>query len=277
MIRPSEYYNQHSHAYVKKWSSLDADPGSPSHCLRRWLMDIVLRMSNFRSGDNIVEVGCGSGLLLREVLKHSDRVFGVDVSREMLNRVADSTLRGRDVLILKSLASIEEDSRNGKVLLAVDDFLNLSLQRGYFDKILSVEVLRYIDDLDRCFANVFGIMKEDSRFVFSITNLWSFSLFPLKFRLRTLLGLIRKDELPQYFMTEGALRRRLRKAGLEIVELERLGFFLASPWVRRFITGLSRTKRIRDLDGILTRLPLVRTLADTFVVCARRAPENGTG
>ncbi|HET8579915.1 MAG TPA: class I SAM-dependent methyltransferase [Nitrospiraceae bacterium] len=272
MATPEAYYNQHSRSYVEKWNRLDVDPGNPSNCFRRLLMDTILQISELQGHHNIVEVGCGTGLLLKEILEHTNRVYGVDISREMLGRAVDSTLTGRKALILEDASTIDTVASSGEVLLAVDDLMSLRLPRDYFDRIISLEVLRYIRDLDMCLANVLAIMKADSRFVFSVTNFWSFSFFPLMFRLRAWLGLVRKDELAQYFMTERALGRRLRRAGLEIVRCERLGLLLVNPWVQPFIKSPSVAKRIRDLDRVLTGLPIFRHFADTFVVTARKLP-----
>ncbi len=274
MATPEAYYDRHSREYVEKWSRLDVDLGNPSNYFRRLLMDAALRMSALNKIDNIVEIGCGSGLLLKEILGHADRVFGVDISREMLNRAVDSTLRGRRVLIRGDASGVDKVADCREVVLAVDDFLALRLPRAYFDKILSLEVLRYIDDLETCFGNVLAIMKESSSFVFSITNLWSFNFFPLKYRFRARLGLVRKEELVQYFTTERVLKGQLRRAGFEVVGFERLGFLAVNPLVRKFVRAPSQVKKVCDFDRILTKLPILRLFADTFVVAARKLPNK---
>lgn len=270
MTNAKDYYNLHSHGYVEKWNQLLGNSDSPRDYFRRQLIDLVLGMSHIRKNSKVVEVGCGTGLVLKEVLKHTDRVFGIDIAEAMLRRVADSTLRDKKVAIVSDFSNADA-YKAAEIVLMEGDFRALNLPRDCFDRIISVEVLRYVDDIEQCFDYCRSIMKSDSIFIFTITNPWSASLFPIKYTIRKLLGLIDgQKELKQYFVTEKRLRKKLRKSGLEVVECKQIGFLTMNPLVRRFIQNESSAAKIYDLDTRIANLPGVKKLFDTIIVAVRK-------
>ena len=267
MNNAEQYYNKHSEEYAKKWELIDKE-FNQAHYFRQKIMDAVLGMTNLRAGDKLVEIGCGSGLVLREALKKTRPVFGTDISVGMLNRVRDSVLRDKKTLILDSFSN--PPTNEADALLMVNDLVNLNLPKNYFDKILSVEVLRYVENLDKALVNVAGVMKKDSVFVFTITNKWSLTFFPVKYLLRKLFGLINKEkELLQYFVTEKSLKGELKKAGLEVISLQRLGLFFTNPLTKKIIKSESIAEKVWRSDQKLAKMPIIRNLFDTFVVAVR--------
>jgi predicted TPR repeat methyltransferase len=227
-------------------------------------------MSRITHDSKVVEIGCGTGLVLREVLKHADRVFGVDIAEAMLRRVADSTLRDKKVAIVNDFSDADAYGA-AEVVLTEGDFRALNLPRGYFDRIISVEVLRYVDNIEKCFYDCRAIMNDDSIFIFTITNLWSASLFPVKYTVRKLAGLIdEQKELKQYFVTEQRLREKLRKTGLELVDSKRFGFLALNPLLRRLIHTKSAAAKIHDFDTKMANLLGIRNLFDTLIVAVKK-------
>ena len=269
MNNAREHYNKGSHGYAEKWENINIDPDDPRNYFRKRLMEVVLKMSApLSSNTRVVEIGCGNGLVLREVLKYTNKVFGTDIAIEMLRRVADTTLKDKKVVITDNFLNLGDN--DAEVILKENDFLNLDLPGNYFDRILSVEVLRYIDDIDICFKKCRAIMKQDSLFIFTTTNLWSFSLFPIKYSIRKALGIVdSKMELSQYFVTEKLLRGKLKKSGLRIVGFKRVGFLSMNPIARKFIRGEKLSAKIYDIDRVLAHIPILRNFFDTFIVAAK--------
>lgn len=255
---------------MSKWDLSSSGLDRPANFYRQTLIGTLLKAADIKNGDKVVEIGCGTGLVLCELLKKTSPVFGVDISLQMLERVRDSVLKDRRVVILNDLSRTE--GQIGDAFLAVDDFLNLRLPEKHFDKILSLEVLRYVDDLDRAFVNTRKIMEEDTVFVFSITNLWSSSFFPLKYSLRKRLGLLdAKNELLQYFVTEKSVRRKLEESGLKIIQFEKLNLLSANPLIVRLVKSRKWAERIIWFEGRLSKMPLINKFCDTFLVTVKRA------
>lgn len=268
MSNAKEYYNTHSQEYVAKWGSLDCEASQPAHWYRQQLIELVLDLAQVHSGQRVVEVGCGTGLVLRELFRRTPYVFGTDVSEEMLKRVQDTTLKDKRVTVVDSFL----DTENGgdKILLMVDDLVQTKLPERYFDVIISVEVLRYIKDISAALAQLERIMESSSLLVFTITNFWSFSFFPLKFSLRRLLGLMKPQELQQYFVTEGAIRKRLAASGLRIVGWRRVGFLTMNPLLRRLVSTRRGYERMFRFEQKISSLPIFRKFFDTFIITTKR-------
>lgn len=270
MSNAREYYDRTSEGYVSKWRGIDREPENPAFYFRRRLIDGLLDLAAIQAGERVVEMGCGTGLVLREVLKRTRPAFGTDVSIEMLRRVQDSVLADRKVEIVSGFS----DARSGADLyLMVDDIRNPSVPPGLFDVVLSMEVLRYVEDLGPCLARVRSILAPGARFVFSVTNLWSASLFPIRFSLRRRLGLVKPDrELLQYFVTEGSIRARLREAGFEVTGFRRARLASINPFLSPLIRTAALARRIEAVEEALSRVPVVRAFYDTFLVAARPSP-----
>ena len=265
MSNAKEYYNKFSQDYINKWGLLGSDLNKPANLYRKVLIDVFLEAADIKNGDKVIEIGCGTGLVLREILKKTSPVFGIDISIEMLKRTRDSVLKDQRVIILDDFS--HTGSQVADVFLAADDFLNLHLPEGYFDKILSLEVLRYVDDLDRAFVNIRKIMKEDAIFVFTLTNLWSLSFFPLKYSLRKRLGLLdEKSELLQYFVTEKIVRKKIKEKELKIIRFEKLNLFSASPLIARIVKNRKWAEKIILIDKQLSKIPIINKFYDTFLV-----------
>ena len=88
-------------------------------------------------GDTIVEIGCGTGLVLKELLKITKPIYGTDISTQMLERVRDSLLKDRNVSIVNNFTEVL-NNRESDVFLMQNDLLELNLPKNYFDKIISM-------------------------------------------------------------------------------------------------------------------------------------------
>jgi SAM-dependent methyltransferase len=272
MTDAARYYDRHSHGYTRKWTGLETAVFKPSFYYRRRLLTTAVEMCDPKPGDRVIELGCGNGLVLRELLKRVPRVFGVDISREMLHRVKDSTLSDRKVVLVDSFHDLSQGPSDAEVILKTGNLLELDIPTGSFNRVLSVEVLRYVKDVGRCLRNVAAVMTADAVFVFTVTNLWSVSLFPLGFLARKALGRVNEsEEILQYFETERSIRRKVKEAGLEILRLEKMGGLFANPVTRKFTSSEASARRVFELDRRLARAPLTRSLFDMLVIAARKA------
>jgi len=108
-----------------------------------------------RAAEHILEVGCGSGLFIRQVAEAvgpSGRAHAVDVSEDQI-AVARSTCAG--------LPAVE---------LRVASALELPYPTESFDAVASIQVLEYIDDVDGALSELRRVLKTSGRFVNFATN-----------------------------------------------------------------------------------------------------------
>ena len=129
-----------------------------------------------------------------------------------------------------------------------------------------MEVLRYIDDVPKVLTNMKNIMKTDSVFVFTVTNFWSFSFFPVKYYIRKLLNKVNsRNELLQYFVTESGIKKQINEAGLKVESFKKLNLLSFNPLVKKVVKTGVQAEKVMMLDRILLKIPLVNNLFDTFI------------
>ncbi len=73
---------------------------------RRAILDAL----GLRAGDELLEIGCGGGLLLREALQHGARVTGLDHSEEMVDLARGRAPGARVVLAEAEALPFEDDA-----------------------------------------------------------------------------------------------------------------------------------------------------------------------
>ena len=265
------FYDAHSDEYVEKWSRIDADPNRPAHVYRKEIIRTLIELAGVEPGDEVVEIGCGTGLVLRELLERTKPVWGTDISQAMLERAREELSEVAEVAIVEGF-DVEPRDAAHDVLLVHGDLLGLRIPAGRFDVILSMEVLRYIADLDGALQAVRSAMDEQTVFAFTVTNLWSASLFPVKYTLRKKLGRVDADvELLQYFVSERGIRRAVARNGLELLGIRRLNLLTFNPLASRTARGRQGAERLVALDRRLEQVPLLNRAFDTLLVSTRRS------
>lgn len=271
MSKPQEYYNAHSREYVQKWDLSQEGLKKPANYYRLKTIELMIKLAAIKPGERVVEIGCGTGLVLREILKITRPIYGVDIALEMLQRAKDAVLKDKKVLIVSDLSQPQDSVAD--VLLMQNDILKPTLPKKFFDKVLSMEVLRYNRDLAGCLNNIHGTMKDGGIFVFTVTNLFSFGLFPIKYNLRKLFGKTARDpELVQYFVTERSIKKELAKANFSVIAFEKTGLLSANQLTGRFVHTSEGAKKVIKLSQKLSKVPIIDQCFDTFIISARANP-----
>ncbi|TSA44345.1 class I SAM-dependent methyltransferase, partial [bacterium] len=120
----------------------------------------ILRLLGDVKGQKILDVGCGPGLLTRQIAARGAEVTAYDNSAEQIQ-----------------LALEEENAHPLGIRYLIADANSIEKESGlppaYFDSAISTLVLHYAKDLaelEQFFSSTFRLLKEDSRFITIICN-----------------------------------------------------------------------------------------------------------
>ena len=162
----------------------------------------TIRLMNLRSGERVLDLGCGSGwasrLLARLVGDGPEgfgQVIGLDISDEMI-RLA---------------RALSKDFEN--ILYVWGSAAKIPWEENFFDKVLSVESFYYYPDQERALAELFRVMAPQGR-MFILINLYKDNPYSLQW--------VDKLKVPVQVRSEAEYIELLQKHAFENVEARRI-------------------------------------------------------
>lgn len=101
-----------------------------------------LKLINPQPTDNILEIGCNTGLLLSKLKEVSTKAIGIDLNLEMVKKLKDPSI---------------------SYMSATD----LNFPNNSFDKVCAFEVIEHIQDINRVFKEIWKVLKPGGLFIVS--------------------------------------------------------------------------------------------------------------
>lgn len=174
------------------WNSSYTNQPIPEEEMREWLEHTVAPILALRPR-RVLELGCGTGLLLFQIAPTCEQYWGTDLSPEVLDTLRTQVAR-------QGLSQVTLFQRQA------DDFSGpLSEQRGYFDAVILNSVIQYFPSIDYLLRVIEGAaqMLAPGGFIFlgDVRNLPLLEAFHTSVQLR---------QAPLSLLTE-QLRQRVRK------------------------------------------------------------------
>ena len=268
---------------TKYWNILykeDHDKDSFMNYVMRRRKKLVLNLIDKEIDKNqdikVLDVGCGTGVYVDELVKRTFKVYGLDISKEMVQ---------------KSLITVSE-SKKEEVRLVVGDAEFLPYKSDYFDLIIGVGLLEYLPSEINALSEFKRLLKQEGILIFTLPNIFKLHhfldpYFFIKTTFRFLKTKIvnkrnRKEIKPQDFdSNENFAIKRYKKSNInnflhncDLKEKEVLGigygaftlfskkiFPLAiSIKISNYIEELSRNKYFKFIDKFATR----------WIVCSQK-------
>ncbi len=184
----------------------------------------VLELLNPRSGERILDLGCGEGSLTERIAAAGASVVGVDVSEEM---VAGARARGLDARVMDA------------VRLPFD---------GEFDAVFSNAALHWVRDHDAMLAGVYRALKAGGRFVAEFGGHGNIAAIQVAIR-SVLARRGWKTNIHRYYATPAEYSTRLESHGFSVTQIDLIPRPTPLPTGMR---GWLETFERATLDGIAT-------------------------
>ena len=115
----------------------------------------------FNKGSNVLELGYGGGQVSLEIGKRGFNTYGLDISEKFCKTATDRCqINHPEGFFDLRVGSIESD-------FDFDD--------NYFDAVIVVGALQYLYDPNKCFEEVFRVLKPGGFFIIAQRNIYSLS------------------------------------------------------------------------------------------------------
>lgn len=193
--------------FILTWNPKEYDTWYETHLGNlsdRLEKELVFSMVDIKSGEAILDVGCGTGNYTIELARKGVDVIGIDSSEEMLN-FAIQKVKGELL----------------KAEFQVANALNLPYPDQSFDLILSNGLLCFLREPEKALTEMYRVLKPGGRLIIGVLNKWSpWALF------RRVKGLFKDTIYNQaYFISPPELEKMLRRTGFQVKDTKTCLFF----------------------------------------------------
>ena len=192
-----------------------------AHAFRR-RRELALEMLRSEPPGKVLDIGCGPGVLVRDLLEIGHEVWGVDVAPEM---------------IAQCLSSFGGENR---AHFATGKVENLDFTAAAFDAITCLGVVEYLDDDEAALRELHRVLKPGGLVVITCPHYWApwrrwdALYWSLVQPVRSLLGREPYSKIVHREYREPAYRELLENHGFDVVDVCYYGFGLVpTPLDRR--------------------------------------------
>jgi arsenite methyltransferase len=218
----------------------------------------VMETLNLRTGEKVLELGCGGGSYAAEAAQFvgpTGHVSAIDISADQIT------------------AARERCAGFAWVQCETGNLLELPYSAGKFDVAYSVQVLEYSGDLGKAFHEIHRVLRPGGRFVNVSTN-WSSCVWHSEQpdRMQRALDGWGAHETHRNLPT--VLARELRKAGLQLLRHRAIplvntsyGDKSFSYWIAKFISGYVRSRGVlsdEEADAWMTEFANLEKRGEYF-------------
>lgn len=158
-IRVKEFFSETAALYKEKY--LDKNLGFQRFTFLARRQNLVLMLSKEvqKKGEKFklgLDIGCGTGDYLTELLHFSEKVIGADYAEGML---------------LESREKIRGNENN--ISLSQEDIENMSFSDNYFDFVICAGVLEYLNDETKALKEIYRVLKPGRSAFITFPNKFS--------------------------------------------------------------------------------------------------------
>jgi ubiquinone/menaquinone biosynthesis C-methylase UbiE len=119
--------------------------------VKRYEVELILDLLDPRSGETVLDAGCGTGVFTLDILSFGTHVTGVDISLPMLLRAM-------------------KKSKEYSFQAVLADMSTLPCLDNAFDKVVSITALEFIEDAKGAMEELFRVTRQGGRIVVATLN-----------------------------------------------------------------------------------------------------------
>lgn len=123
----------------------------------------------------ILDLGCGPGMLTGSLLELGDEIYGIDLSEDMIK---------------KAVSEFRDKDYDSKVFFSVGDAEKLDFPDSFFDAVVCLGLLRYLDSLEKGLSEIHRVLKPEGVMIGTFYSRYSLYWLSMILFYRPLLPLI---------------------------------------------------------------------------------------
>jgi 2-polyprenyl-6-hydroxyphenyl methylase/3-demethylubiquinone-9 3-methyltransferase len=179
-------------------------PLSSLHDINQVRMDWILSVMTDLSGKQVLDIGCGGGILSESLAKAGAQVTGIDISTEVL-----------------AVAKKHAEHQQLKIAYIESSAESFSQENHQFDVVTCMELLEHVPDLSSTIAACAQLLKPSGMAFFSTINRTCQAKLLVIFVAEYLLNLLPKQTHDfEKFITPAELAAACRKSALTVTHIQ---------------------------------------------------------
>jgi ubiquinone/menaquinone biosynthesis C-methylase UbiE len=148
------YYEKEATEYDKEFYQEDSK--YPTLKYRHNYMLKRIDGLNFPENAKVLDIGCGPGEMVLDLMKHNWEIWGIDIAQSMIDIASKKIEKNK--------------TRPNIAHLAVGDIENLSFEENSFDLIVCAGVIEYLADDQKWSREITRVLKPGGVLLINITN-----------------------------------------------------------------------------------------------------------
>jgi len=207
----------------------------------RWQRRVQMISQWLHDGDEVLELGCGTGYFTQELVARKIHLTAIDISPELI-------------------AEAQKRVRSASVDFAVQNAFQMTFENERFDAVVGSSVLHHLE-IEKAVIEIFRVLKPTGKMIFTEPNMMN----PQIALQKNIPWLKRKagDSPDETAFFRWKLKSLLRNAGFKVISI--VPFDFLHPAV-----PLRLIKPVRHFGNILEKMPLVKEIAGSLYIMAEK-------
>ena len=140
------YHPQELAGDGKFYESLQRQLGSEYY--HGWKFENQLALNQIKNGDEVLDIGCGTGNFLARVKEKTNEAYGLELNDEAVN-----VCRSRGLNVYREFIQDHAASR-----------------KGFYDVVCAFQVLEHIYDVKEFIESTLSVLKKDGKLIIGVPN-----------------------------------------------------------------------------------------------------------